>query len=149
MGTKKLLIAAIVLAALSGVLWWSNKHPDWGQEKKPDVETSALVNVSDTALDGIDIQKKDGSKVSLERKAGKWSLTAPAAYPADQDAISSIASALAPANADSVVDEKPADVGKYGLTNPSVTVTVHEKGGRTDQLSFGDDIPAGSMVYVR
>jgi hypothetical protein len=149
MGMKKLLIAAIVLAALSGVLWWSNKHPDWGQEKKPDTETPALVNVSDTALASIDIQKKDGSKVSLERKAGKWNITAPTAYPADQDAVSSVASALAPANADSVVDEKPGDVAKYGLTNPTVTVTAHEKGGRSDQLLIGDDVPGGSMVYVR
>ena len=149
MGTKKLLVAAIVLAALSGILWWSNKHPDWGQDKKPEAATPVLVNVSDVALDSIDIQKRDGSKVSLERKAGKWSITAPAAYPADQEAVTSIASALAPANADSVVDDKPTDVAKYGLNNPTVTVTVHEKGGRSDQLLFGDDIPAVSTVYLR
>jgi hypothetical protein len=149
MGTKKLLIAAIVLAALSGVLWWSNKHPDWGQAKKADAETPALVNISDSSLAGIEIQKRDGSKVSLERQAGKWVITAPAAYPADQEAVNSIASALAPATADSVVEDKPGDVAKYGLTNPTVTVSIHEKGGRTDQLLFGDDIPAGSMVYLR
>jgi Domain of unknown function (DUF4340) len=148
MGTKKLLIAAGLLAALSGVLWWSNKHPDWGKAKTPETETPTLVNVPDVSLDGVDIQKKDGSKVSLEHK-GKWSITAPTAFPADQDAAGSIASALAPANGDSVVEEKPGDVGKYGLTNTSLTVTIHEKGGKSHQLLFGDDIPAGSMVYVR
>jgi hypothetical protein len=150
MGTKKLLVAAIVLAALSGVLWWSNKHPDWGKDKKEETAaTPVLVNVPDTSLSSIDIQKRDGSKITLERKSGKWTITAPTPYPADQDAVSSIASALSPANADSVVEEKPSDVAKYGLTTPSLTVTVHEKGNRTDQLLFGDDIPAGSMVYVR
>lgn len=150
MGMKKLLIAAAVLAALSGVLWWSSKHPDWGTDKKEQAETPVLVNVSDVALDSIDIQKKDGPKISLERKAGKWSITAPEAYPADQNAVSSIASSLSPANADSVIDDKPGDVAKYGLTNPSLTVNVHEKGGRSDQLTFGDEIPGGSsMVYLR
>ena len=149
MGTKKLLIAAGLLAALSGVLWWSNKHPDWGKTKTPETETPSLVNVPDVSLDGVDIQKKDGSKVSLEHKGGKWSITAPTVFPADQDAAGSIASALAPANGDSVVEEKPGDVGKYGLTNPSLTVTIHEKGGKSEQLVFGDDIPAGSMVYLR
>ncbi len=149
MGTKKLLIAAIVLAALSGVLWWSNKHPDWGKEKTAESETPVLVNIPDTAIEGIDIQKKDGAKVSLERKSGKWAITAPAAYPADQDALSSIVSSLAPANADSVIEAKPGDVGKYGLTNPTLIVTVHEKGGRTEQLLIGDDVPANSLVYVR
>lgn len=150
MSTKKLLIAAIVLAVLSGGVWWSNKHPEWGQDKKDAAaENPVLLNVSDTALDSIEIQKKDGSKVTLEKKSGKWSITAPAPYPADQDAVSSIATALSPANGDSVVDEKPGDVARYGLSNPNVTVSIHEKGGRSDQLLIGDDIPGGSMVYVR
>jgi hypothetical protein len=148
MGTKKLLIAAIVLAALSGLLWWSNKHPDWGKEKKPETETPVLVNVPDASIASIDIKRKDGSEVSLEHK-GKWTITAPTPYAADQDAANSIASSLAPANGDSVVEEKPGDVSKYGLTNPSLTVTVHEKGGKSDQLVFGDDIPAQSMAYLR
>ena len=150
MGTKKLLIAAIVLAALSGLLWWSNKHPDWGKDKsKDEAETPVLLNVSDVALDRIDIHKKDGSEVTLQRSAGKWNITAPAPYPADQDAVASITSTLSPVNADSVVDEKPGDVTKYGLANPTVTVSLHEKGGRSDQLSFGDDVPGASLVYAR
>ena len=56
---------------------------------------------------------------------------------------------LFPVNADSVVDEKPGDVTKYGLTNPTVTVSLHEKGGRSDQLSFGDNVPGASLVYAR
>jgi hypothetical protein len=149
MGTKKLLIAAIVLAALSGVLWWSNKHPDWGKEKTAEAETPVLINIPDAAVDGIDIQKKDGTKITLEKKNGKWGITAPAPYPADQDAMSSIMSALAPANGDSVIEEKPSDVSKYGFNNPSLTVTIHEKGTKSEQLIFGDDIPAGSLVYTR
>jgi hypothetical protein len=149
MGTKKLLIAAVVLAALSGVLWWSNQHPDWGKAKTPEAETPVLINIPDASVDGIDIQKRDGTKVSLEHKSGKWSITAPTPYAADQDAVASMVSAMAPANGDSVVEEKPGDVGKYGLNNPVVTVTVHEKGGKTEQLLIGDDVPAGSLVYVR
>jgi hypothetical protein len=154
MGTKKLLIAAVVLAALSGVLWWSNKHPEWGKAKTPETETPVLVNIPDIAVEGVDLQKKASAKISLERKSGKWSITAPAPYAADQDAVSSLVSALAPANADSVVEQKAGNVGQYGLTNPSLTVTVHEKGGksgqgRSEELVFGDDIPAGSLVYVQ
>jgi len=149
MGTKKLVIAAALLAVLSGVLWWSNKHPEWGKDKKAESESPTLVNVPDASVGGIDIQKKDGPIVSLERKGGKWSITAPAAYAADQDAVSGIVSALAPATADSVVEDKPGDVGKYGLANPALSVTVHEKTGKSDQLAIGDDVPGGSLVYLR
>jgi len=150
MGLKKLLIAAVVLAALSGVLWWSNKHPDWGKDKKDETAAApVLLTVSDTALDHVDIQKKDTPKVSLDRKSGKWSITSPEAYPADQDAVSSIVSSLSSVTADSVVDDKPGDVAKYGLSNPALTVSTHEKGGRSDQLIFGDEIPGGSLNYLR
>jgi hypothetical protein len=149
MGTKKLLIAAVLLAALSGVLWWSNKHPDWGKEKTADTETPVLLNIQDTGVDSLDIQKKDSPKITLERKSGKWAITSPSPFPADQDAVTSIVSSLAPANGDSVVEDKPGDVSKYGLTMPSLTVNIHEKAGKTEQLLFGDEIPGGSLVYVR
>lgn len=150
MGTKKLVIAAAILAALSGVLWWSNKHPEFGKKKDETAASLApLLTVSDSALASIDIQKKGAPAVTLDRKSGKWTITAPTLYPADQDAVSSIVSSLSSVTADSVVEDKPGDVSKYGLTNPSLNVTIHEKGGRTDQITFGDDIPAGSLVYAR
>lgn len=149
MGTRKLLIAVVILAALSGVLWWSNKHPDWGKEKKDDAETPVLLNASQTALDRIEIQKKDAAPVTLERKAGKWSITAPEPFAADQDTVSGIANSLSPANADSVIEEKPANVAKYGLAAPALTVSIRENGGRADQLLFGGEVPGGSLVYAR
>jgi hypothetical protein len=149
MGTKKLVIAAAMLAVLSGVLWWSNKHPDWGKDKKAESESPPLVNVPDASISGIDIQKRDGAKVSLERKGGKWSIAAPAAYAADQEAVSGIVSALSPATGDSVVEDKPGDVSKYGLANPALTVTVRERTGKLDELAIGDDVPGGSLVYLR
>jgi hypothetical protein len=143
MGTKKLLIAAIVLAALSGLLWWSNKHPDWGKDKKPDASANpVLLNVSDTALDSHRHSEKRRLQVKLERKNGKWTITAPASYPADQDAVSSVANALSPANGDSVVEEKPGDVAKYGLTNPTSPFPFTKKAAVPTNCSFGDDIPA-------
>jgi len=149
MGTKKLVVAAAVLAVLSGILWWINKHPDWGKDKKAESESPTLVNVPDASIGGIDIQKKDSPKVSLERKGGKWSIAAPAAYAVDQEAVSGIVSALSPATGDSVVEDKPGDVSKYGLANPALTVTVREKTGKLDELAIGDDVPGGSLVYLR
>jgi hypothetical protein len=58
-------------------------------------------------------------------------------------------SSLSPVTADSVVEDKAADVAKYGLNNPSLTVTVGENNGKSEQIYFGDDVPAGSLVYVR
>jgi hypothetical protein len=56
---------------------------------------------------------------------------------------------LGPATADSVVDDKASDLSRYGLNTPSLTVTVHQKNGKSNEILFGDDVPAGSLVYAR
>ncbi|HEY3454826.1 MAG TPA: DUF4340 domain-containing protein [Bryobacteraceae bacterium] len=147
MQTTKLVIAAVLLAALSGAVWWAKRHPQTEKSNTPASPT--VVNIPDASIESIVIQKKDASPVTLERKNGKWAITAPAAYPADQDAASGIVTSLSPVTADTVVEDKPTDLSKYGLTSPSLTVTIHEKKGKTDELVFGDDVPAGSLVYAQ
>ncbi len=82
-------------------------------------------------------------------KAGNGPSPVPESLPADQDAVNSLTSSLSPITADNVVDDKPTDLSKYGLNDPSLTVTVDEKNGKSDRIYFGDDVPAGSLVYAR
>jgi uncharacterized protein DUF4340 len=148
MQTTKLVIAAVLLAALSGAVWWAKRHPQ--SDTSTTTPTSpTVVNIPDASIDSIAIQKKDASAITLERKNGKWAITAPAAFPADQDVAGGVVTSLSPVTADSVVEDKPTDVSKYGLNAPSLTVTVREKKGKSDEISFGDDVPAGSLVYAQ
>ena len=149
MKPRNLLIAAVLLAALSGVVWWAKKHPQPSATSSSTNASPKLVDIPDAQIQSIDLKKKDGSSVDLGRQNGKWVITAPESYSADQDAASSVATSLSPVTADSVVDENPADPSKYGLTSPSLTVTVHEKDGKSPEILFGDDVPAGSLVYAR
>ena len=147
MQTTKLVIAAVLLAALSGAVWWAKKHPQ-SDASTATPASPTLVNIPDASIESIAIQKKDASPVTIERKNGKWALTAPAAFNADQDAASGLVTSLSPVTADSIVEDKPTDLSKYGLSAPSLTVTVHEKNGKSDEILLGDDVPAGSLVYA-
>ena len=147
MSLTKLLIAAVVLLGLTGVVWWVTKHPE---DKTANTAASPkLLAVSDTQLQSLDLQKKGSAPLTLTKDKTRWVISAPAAYAADQDATTSLASSLSSVNADSVIDEKPGDLSKYGLADPSLTLTAHEKNGKTDKLIFGDDIPAGTTVYAQ
>jgi len=147
MQTTKLVIAAVLLAALSGAVWYAKKHPQ-SDASTATPASPALVNIPDASIESIAIQKKDGSPVTIARKNGKWALTAPAAFNADQDAASGLVTSLSPVTADSIVDDKPTDLSRYGLSAPSLTVTVHQKNGKSDEILLGDDVPAGSLVYA-
>lgn len=149
MKPRNLLVAAVLLAALSGAVWWAKRHPQSTGSTANTPPAPKLADISDSALQQIELKKKDGSTVILDRKNGKWVITAPESLRADQDAVTTIVSSLNPVTADSIVEDKPSDLSKYGLTRPSLTVIVKEKNGKTDQFVFGDDVPAGSLVYAR
>jgi hypothetical protein len=148
MQTTKLVIAAVLLAALSGAVWWAKKHPQ-SETSTSTPASPTFVSIPDASIESIAIQKKDASPTTIERKNGKWALSAPAAFPADQEAANGLVTSLSPVTADSIVEDKPTDLTKYGLNAPSLTVTVHEKKGKSDEILFGDDVPAGSLVYAQ
>lgn len=142
-----LLIAAVILALLSGAVWWAKRHPQ--AAPTPAAATPKLADIQPAQVTEIDLKKKDGSTLTLKRENNKWAITSPEALPTDQDAVNSMASSLNPISADNVVEENATDFSKYGLNTPSLTVTVHEKNGKSDVIEFGDDVPAGSLVYAR
>ncbi len=149
MKPRNLLIAAAVLAALSGAVWYSKQHPPSTASSTPATTSPKLVEIPEKEVQSVDLKKKDGSSVDVERVAGKWQITAPEKWYADQDAANSLVTALSPVSADNVVEDKTGDPAKYGLNTPSLTVTVHRTNGKSDQIFFGDDVPAGSLVYAR
>ena len=148
MQARNLLIAAVILAALSGLVWWSKRHPE-APSASNTPPSPKLADIAAGQIKEIDLKKKDGATLTIRHENGKWALTSPEPLPADQDAINTLTGSLNPITADNVVEDKPSDVSKYGLTNPSLTVTVHEMNGKSDQIYFGDDVPAGSLVYAR
>lgn len=147
MSLTKLLIAVLVLGSLAGLILWVNKHPQ--DKSAATTATTKLMDVPDAQIKSVDLQKKGSPLVTLNKDKAKWTITAPAPYPADQDAATSLVSSLSGVNADSVIEDAPTDIGKYGLTDPSLTVAVHEKNGKTEKLLFGDDVPTGSSVYAQ
>ncbi len=149
MRERNLLVAAVILAALSGTVWWAKRHPQAAAPATPAATTPKVADIPAANVQEIDLDKKGGAALMLQRQNGKWAITSPEALPADQDAVNGITSSLNPLTADNVVEDKAADLSKYGLNVPSLTVTVHEKNGKSDIIYFGDDVPAGSLVYAR
>ena len=150
MKNRGLLVAAIVLAALSGTLYWSNHRKSTASSVSSAAETSPKVlEIKPADAIGIKISKKGGEELSLSKNdAGQWQITSPKPLPADQDAVSSLLSALSPLNSDRVVEEKATDLSQYGLAQPSIQVIITEKNKKSEDLLFGDDTPAGYGVYA-
>ena len=146
---KGLLVAAIILAALSGTLYWSN-------HRKPSTSSVTAAESSPKVLDikpadvvGIKISKRDGQELALSKNSsGKWQIIAPKTLAADQEAVSSLLSSLSPLNSDRLLEEKATDLNAYGLAKPVAEISVTENNNKSEDLLLGDDTPTSSGAYA-
>jgi hypothetical protein len=89
------------------------------------------------------LKQRGSDPVTVKKIEGKWQITEPKPYRADQEAVAGVLSTLSALSADRVVEDKAADRKQYGLEEPAAEVDVG-----TRQLMLGDDTPAGGDVYV-
>ncbi len=149
MKSTGLLIAAALLAVLTGVLYWSNHHT--AEDTKTSVTPAAtkLVTVKDADVIKIEIDKKGAGQLALDKATdGKWEITAPQKLSADQDAVTGVISVVAGLNSERVVEDRAIDLKQYGLADPSVKIDLATKDGKSQKLLLGDDTPTGNGVYA-
>ena len=148
MKSTGLLIAAIILAALSGTLYWLD-HRKPAPFTAASSEPPKVLSFKDADAAKIDIKSKT-DVVSLAKNAsGQWLITAPKPLPADQDSVSSMVSALSSLNSDRLVDDKPSDLAQYGLTDPSLEIDVTYKDNKTQKLLIGDNTPTNNGAFAK
>ena len=149
MNPLRLLAAMLVLVGLGVAVWYTEKHPP---QPKSDTktETAKVLTLKDDEFKKIRITKAAGETVTLEKADdGKWRLTEPRSYKADESSVSSMVSNLGSLSADRVVAEKNTDWTTFGLDPGKLVVQVGLKDGKEKKLTLGDDVPAGSGVYAR
>jgi hypothetical protein len=143
-----LLIAVVLLAVLGGGVWWSNRQEAAKASKGTDTSTKILT-IPEDQFQEIRIRKLTGEVENLTREGGKWRMTEPKPLPADQDAVSGVVNSLSNLNADKVIEEKASDLKPYGLADPTMTIQIKRKDGKSDEVLIGDDTPNGSGAYAK
>jgi hypothetical protein len=147
---RGLMVAAIVLAALTGTLYWSNRHKSAESSAASTIESSPkILAIQSADVSELTIRKKDSDTLVLAKNgAGQWQITAPKSLAADQDAVSGILSTLSSLNSDRLVEDKAANLDQYGLAQPSVEVEITKQDKKTMRLLIGDDTPTGTAAYA-
>jgi hypothetical protein len=151
MKPRGLLAAVIVLAALGGVLYWSNRKQKADAAKPAtDTATTKILSIPEDQIKEVRL-KKTGAETTVLRTGGdgKWQIAEPKPLRADQDTAKSLVSSLAALNADKVVEDKAADLSPYGLNAPTLDVTVIKKDGKSQDFLVGDDTPTGGGAYAK
>jgi len=148
MKIRGFISAIVVLAGLTGALYWSNRQ-------KPAETASAdappkILTLKEEDITKIDLKKKGADELVLAKdSSGKWQITAPQPLGVEQSTVSPMLSSLSTLTSERLVEDKASDLGQYGLSDPAIAATITEKNNKTHQLLVGDNTPAGSGVYAR
>jgi hypothetical protein len=145
---RGLLIAVVLLAALAGGLYYSNKQKAAEAAKPPADTPPKIVALAEGDITKVVVKKRGGDETDLAKTGGKWQLTAPMPYAADQEAASQFVASAANVSSDRVVEDKASNLASYGLSSPALEVDITGKGGKISKLKLGDDAPANSGSYA-
>ncbi|MBI2680058.1 MAG: DUF4340 domain-containing protein [Candidatus Solibacter usitatus] len=147
---RGLLAAVVLLAALGGLAYWSEKRGKADEGKPAADAPPKILTIPEDQFKSIRLLKKGGeATVVTKSDTGKWDLTQPKPLAADQDAMTSLVTALASLNSERLIEDKATDLASYGLASPSQEVDITRKDGKVHKLFLGDDTPTGAGVYAK
>jgi hypothetical protein len=149
MSTRGLAVAVAILAVLVGLAYWSNKTKQQEEDAGKSGDTSKkLVKVKDEDIRKVEIVRKDGPPVIVEKSGNDWQMKSPESLRVDPEAVNSLVSAFTGLSEDRVVEDKASDLATYGLQAPAVEVRVESKAG-TERLLIGDETPTRGSFYAK
>lgn len=146
---RGLLVAVVVLAALGGAAWWSEKR-EKAQAGKPAADAPPkILSIPEDQFQNIRLKNKTGEVTELNKAGGTWRITQPVPLAADQDSVSSLVSSLSSLASDRLIEDKASDLSSYGFNSPAGQVIITKKDGKGQTLLIGDDTPTGSGSFAK
>ncbi len=150
MKIRGLIVAAFVFFILAGILYWSEHHKPGEDGAKASADAApSILKLDSAAITRLDLKKSGTQPIDLTKTdSGKWKITAPQQFGADQSVVSEMLSTLSSLNSERLVEDKTANLKQYGLDEPTLQVDIAEKDNRTQKLLIGVDTPTGSASYA-
>jgi Domain of unknown function (DUF4340) len=145
-----MLIAAVLLAGLTGVVWWSNKD-EKAKEGKPAADAPPqILAIKPDQVKQIDVKRPQGEATSVRfTDKGNWELTSPSTMSADPTEVAKLTTEISNLNSERLVDANASDWASYGLAPAQLEVDVTAKDGKVSKLLIGERTPTESAVYAR
>jgi hypothetical protein len=143
-GRSFLVLLAVAIGLGAYVYFVESKRPAGDEASKK----QKVFNVESDKIDQVTIKSASGDTTTLKKSGTSWQITQPAAGQADQAEASGVASNLASAEIQRVIDENPSDLKEFGLAAPRIDVAF-KSGNQDHRLLIGDKTPTGSDLYAR
>ncbi len=104
-----------------------------------DLRNKKVLTLASSDLRRIDVTSKKGTYMLVKNADGIWDLMLPPPVRADRFTVQSLVDELSSASMQSIVEESKKDLGRYGFSNPTLTIHLSgDQGGQTLVLGKKD-----------
>jgi len=148
-GLWSTLVLAVVLVGLGAYIYVdSRKTPDTDAGGKKQEKVFAALQTD--KIEEIKVLSAAGDATTVTKQGGAWQVTQPIAAPAAETEVSGITGALGQLEIVRVVDENPANLNDYGLSNPRIEIDFKASGDKDyRKLLVGEKTPTGGDLFAR
>lgn len=95
-----------------------------------------VLHLSSTHVASFDLKNRSGELAATKQKT-EWKFTKPSGTMADETNVNSLLGAVDSTRMVSIANERPENLGKYGLASPAITFTAVDDTGKTATLLIG------------
>jgi hypothetical protein len=149
-GLRSTIALVVVLAGLGGYIYFvTNKLPEGGA---PDAKKQEKVfaSLQPEKIDEVKVSTAAGDATTLKKDGTAWKITQPSELPASESEVSGLTSALGSLEITRVIDENPANLNDYGLSNPRVEIDFKASGDKDyKKLYIGEKTPTGGDLFAK
>lgn len=146
MRVRSLAAAAVVLLVLGAALWWSGHHKS---TPAPNPDKPTMVDVAASAVERMTLKPRGGQAIVVSRTSPEqWQIQSSGPYLASSATVNGMLSTLRDLQALRVIEDKPANLSLYGLSQPEFQLEIAEHAGASTTLTFGDRAPGGGTYAM-
>jgi hypothetical protein len=147
-GLRSTIVLLVVLVGLGAyiyfVTWKRPENADTGKKNEK------VFGVQSDKIEEVKVALINGETTTVKKEGGAWKVTEPIQAGADESELSGITNALANADINRVVEEKPTNLNEYGLSSPRIEVDFKASGDKDYRKLFvGEKTPTGSDLFAR
>ena len=148
-GLWSTLALVIVLGGLGAYIYFDlNKQTDSAAATSK--QEKVFAGVSADKIDDVRVTSSGGDSTTLKKDAGGWHIVQPSDSKADDNEVNGITSALSSVDVARVIDDNPASLNDYGLSNPRIEIDFKSAGDKDYQkLLIGEKTPTGGNLFAK
>ncbi len=140
------IILISVVAVLAIAVYFVSRQP--GERSVSESTGEPLVKYDSASVDKIEIRSATGV-VTLEKQGGKWMITSPIKYAADEAAVTSAVGKGKELNVNSLVSSNPVKQAIYAVDSTATLVQVFANNNPAAAFRVGKPSSSYTETYVR